>query len=48
MQPVFMREMSLTPFSPASVPTPAMVVWAVGYLFVVLALGVVAFRRRPL
>ena len=48
MQPGVMRELSLTPFSPASVPTPAMVVWAGGYVVAVLALGLIAFRRRAL
>ncbi len=48
MQPGIMRELALTPFSPASVPTPAMVVWTVGYLLVVLLLALVGFRRRPL
>jgi ABC-type transport system involved in multi-copper enzyme maturation permease subunit len=48
MQPGVARELSLTPFSPASVPTPAMVVWAVGYLGVALGVGLAAFRRRPL
>lgn len=48
MQPGVMRELSLTPFSPASVPTPAMVVWAGGYLLVALGAGLLAFRRRPL
>lgn len=48
MQPGLMRELSLTPFSPASVPTPAMVVWAGGYLAATLAVALLAFRRRPL
>ena len=48
MQPSIMRDMSVTPFSPASVPSPAMVAWACGYVVVVLALGMLAFRRRPL
>jgi len=48
MQPAVMRELHLTPFSPASVPSPAMVVWAVGYLVVALLLGLGYFRRRAL
>lgn len=48
MQPAVARELSLTPFSPASVPTPAMVVWAAGYLVVALGAGLLAFRRRLL
>jgi ABC-type transport system involved in multi-copper enzyme maturation permease subunit len=48
MQPGVMRELSLTPFSPASVPTPAMVAWAGGYLLTALGAALLAFRRRPL
>jgi Cu-processing system permease protein len=48
MQPSLMHDMNLTPFSPASVPSSAMVVWAVGYTLVVLLLGVWSFRRRDL
>jgi hypothetical protein len=48
MQPGVMRELSLTPFSPASVPTPAMVAWAGGYLLAALGGALLAFRRRPL
>src|SRR5947207_1000331 len=31
MQPTIMRDLHLTPFSPASLPSVAMVWWAVGY-----------------
>jgi Cu-processing system permease protein len=48
MQPALMRDLHMTPFSPASVPSPAMVVWAAGYLVVVLLLGLRQFRRRAL
>jgi Cu-processing system permease protein len=48
MQPPLMRDLHLTPFSPASVPSPAMVVWAVAYLIVTLVLAVRAFDRRGL
>jgi hypothetical protein len=48
MQPTIMRELSVTPFSPVSVPSVAMVWWAVGYIVVALALGLRAFRHRPL
>jgi ABC-type transport system involved in multi-copper enzyme maturation permease subunit len=48
MQPTIMRDLALTPFSPASVPSPAMVVWAAGYTVVVLLVAVAQFRRRPL
>ena len=48
MQPPLMAELALTPFSPASVPSTAMVVWAVGYTLVALVVALQAFRRRPL
>jgi hypothetical protein len=48
MQPAMMRELHMTPFSPASVPSAAMVAWAAGYLLVALLLGILHFRRRPL
>jgi ABC-type transport system involved in multi-copper enzyme maturation permease subunit len=48
MQPVMMRELSMTPFSPASVPSLAMVIWAAGYIVVVLGAAVIGFQRRGL
>jgi len=48
MQPPMMRDLGMTPFSPVAVPTNAMVVWAFVHIAVVLALGVNAFRKRPL
>ena len=48
MQPTVMRELGNSPFSPVSVPSVAMVVWAVGYILVVLAIGVRSFGRRAL
>jgi Cu-processing system permease protein len=48
MQPPMMRQLNLTPFSPASVPSALMVAWAVGYTLVVLLLAVWSFRRRSL
>ena len=48
MQPAIMREMVATPFSPASVPSTAMVVWALAYVALALALGVRGFSKRPL
>ena len=48
MQPSIMRELSFTPFSPVSVPSGAMIWWAVGYVLVALFLGLRAFRHRPL
>jgi hypothetical protein len=48
MQPSITRDLQLTPFSPASVPNTAMVVWTVGYVLVTLIVAVRAFSRRPL
>src|SRR5262249_47414441 len=36
MQPAFMRDLHLTPFSPASLPSVTMVWWAVGYAVLAL------------
>jgi hypothetical protein len=48
MQPPIMRDLHLTPFSPASLPSGAMVAWAAGYVLVGLALALRWFGRRPL
>src|SRR5262245_55191622 len=48
MQPPLMRELQLTPFSPASVPNGAMVAWAAGYVVVTLLVGLRRFHRRGL
>jgi Cu-processing system permease protein len=48
MQPTILRDLGDTPFSPVSVPSDAMVVWAVGYILVALAVGVRSFGRRAL
>jgi ABC-2 type transport system permease protein len=48
MQPPLVRDINLTPFSPASVPSPAMVGWAAGYLAATLAAAVLLFRARDL
>lgn len=48
MQPPLMRELHLTPFSPASVPTPAMVVWAAAWTALAVAVALRGFARRPL
>jgi ABC-2 type transport system permease protein len=48
MQPPIMRDLHLTPFSPASLPSEAMVWWAAGYVVLTLALALRWFRRRPL
>lgn len=48
MQPPLMRDLHLTPFSPASLPSVAMVVWAAGYVVVALAFALRWFGRRAL
>lgn len=48
MQPSIARDMGIGPFSPLSVPSPAMVWWAAGYVAVVLAVAVRLFRTRDL
>jgi hypothetical protein len=48
MQPAIMRDLHMTPFSPASLPSGAMVWWAAGYALVALAVGVQGFRKRAL
>jgi ABC-type transport system involved in multi-copper enzyme maturation permease subunit len=48
MQPPLMRELQLTPFSPASVPNAAMVAWAGGYVVVALVAALRGFAKRDL
>lgn len=48
MQPPLARDLNLTPFSPASVPSPAMVAWAGSYVLVVLLTGLRLFQTRDL
>ena len=48
MQPTIMRELQATPFSPASVPSPAMVWWALAYSVAALLLATRWFGRRGL
>ena len=48
MQPPIVRDINLGPFSPASVPSPAMVVWAVVYWLLTLAVAIRLFQRRDL
>lgn len=48
MQPSVIRDLGNSPFSPVSVPSVAMVVWAAGYVVVVLALGIRWFGKRAL
>lgn len=47
LEPPVMTAM-LTPFTPKSVPTAAMVWWSVGFIFAALALAVFRFERRAL
>jgi len=48
MQPPIIRDLGITPFSPASVPSDGMVYWAVGYVAVVMVFAIVQFRGRDL
>jgi len=48
MQTPIVRDLHMSPFSPASLPSEAMVAWAVGYAACVLAFAVHSFGRRPL
>ena len=48
MQPAIMSELHMSPFSPVSVPSPAMVAWTAGYVLVVLLLGLRQFQHRAL
>lgn len=48
MQPAIMRDLHVTPFSPASLPSVAAVWWAVAYAVGAVALGVQGFRKRAL
>jgi Cu-processing system permease protein len=48
MQPPIMRDLAITPFSPASVASPAMVVWAALYVAIVLAVALRGFHTRDL
>jgi hypothetical protein len=48
LQPPIMRDLQLTPFGSASLPSAAMIFWAAGFVVVVLALALVQFQRRPL
>lgn len=48
MQPTIMRELFLTPLSPASLPSPAMVWWAAGYIVVAISIAVRGFNRRAI
>ncbi len=48
MQPSIMRDLHLTPFSPASLPSLVMVWYAIAYALLALAWGVQGFRKRAL
>jgi Cu-processing system permease protein len=48
MQPAIVRDLGITPFSPASVPSDWMVAWAVGYVVVVMLFAVGQFQARDL
>jgi Cu-processing system permease protein len=48
MQPPLVRDLGIGPFSPVSVPSPAMVAWAVGYVLLTLAVALRGFQTRDL
>jgi ABC-type transport system involved in multi-copper enzyme maturation permease subunit len=48
MQPPMMQQLPMSPFSSGSVPSAAMVVWAVGFVVATLWVALRQFRRRPL
>jgi ABC-type transport system involved in multi-copper enzyme maturation permease subunit len=48
LQPANVAQLAITPFTPASVPSPAMVAWAIGWTLAVLALALRGFAKRPL
>jgi ABC-type transport system involved in multi-copper enzyme maturation permease subunit len=48
MQPPLVRDLGIGPFSPVSVPSPAMVAWAAAYVIVTLAVALHLFRTRDL
>jgi Cu-processing system permease protein len=48
LQPSGALGVQLTPFTPLSVPSVAMIVWAVAFVLVTLLLAIRTFRHRPL
>ncbi len=48
LMPPLTRGLQLTPFGSAVVPSNGMIVWALGFAAVALAIGIAEFRRRPL
>lgn len=48
MQPAITQQLGGTPFSPVSVPSPAMIWWAAGYAVAAVAIGAWGLRKRAL
>jgi ABC-type transport system involved in multi-copper enzyme maturation permease subunit len=48
MQPPLVRDLGISPFSAASVPSPAMLAWAAMHVLLTLAAAVWSFQRRDL
>jgi hypothetical protein len=48
LQPSGALGIQLTPFTPVSVPSTAMIVWTLAFVLVTLLLAVRTFRRQPL
>lgn len=48
MQPAIMRQMNVSPFSPASVPSTAMVWWTAGYILMLVLLAIRGLSKRAL
>jgi ABC-type transport system involved in multi-copper enzyme maturation permease subunit len=48
MQPSLLQQVTVTPFTPVSVPSPSMVAWALGYLVAALLLAQRLFQTRDL
>jgi ABC-type transport system involved in multi-copper enzyme maturation permease subunit len=48
LQPTGALSAQLTPFTPVSVPSAAMIVWALAFVVVTLLLAIRSFRHRPL
>jgi Cu-processing system permease protein len=48
MQPPLVRDLGIGPFSPASVPSPAMVAWAACYVLLALSVALRLFQTRDL
>jgi ABC-type transport system involved in multi-copper enzyme maturation permease subunit len=48
MQPAFLAQLHVTPFSPSAVPSPAMVVWAACWGLGAVVAALRSFEKRPL